>query len=231
MTPCAARPSTTVPAAATTASAVPPYCRSNAPTGGLALSVPAGTTSTTGARSRFTPAPSSAAPRRSASPASWSAGSAPWSSADGSGSKPAPCSDCTLPPSWSTATQSPGPGAADCQPSTVVASSVAAVRDRPARKIPPTPLAARSAPSARSSTRRPATNSWATCARRSIPARATPTGSVVAGAALLVAGAEEAVGSPVPPDEQAPSPSSRQPSVARRRAVRMARSLPDASQR
>ena len=59
-----------------------------------------------------------------------------------------PFRDWTAPPSWSTAIQSPGPGAAACQRAAVAARSAAGACDRPARKIPPTPLAARASPPA-----------------------------------------------------------------------------------
>src|SRR3954453_6380976 len=53
-TPAPDRPATTVPAAAPTAAGVLPYWRENTPTGAFVCSVPAGTTSATGARSRVT---------------------------------------------------------------------------------------------------------------------------------------------------------------------------------
>src|SRR5205807_5481646 len=50
-TPAADRPETMVPTAAPTAAGVLPYWRENTPTGAFARSVPAGTTSATGATS------------------------------------------------------------------------------------------------------------------------------------------------------------------------------------
>src|SRR3954471_8306871 len=241
VTPCAARPSITAPAAPTTASAVLPYCRSRAPIGGLAASVPAGTTSATGARSRFTPASWRGAPVRSASADRSAGGRVPWTRAEGIASNPGPLSVWTRPPSWSTAIQSPGPGAAACHVPTVAARSAAGACDRPARKMPPTPLAATAPPPPRASRRTPTTNSWATRPRGSRAASAAVTafsGPVGVGAAVLLgavlggvllgtvlAEAEllpASVPSRPPPEEQAPTASSRQPSTAiRRPALRM----------
>src|SRR5215471_9465083 len=65
-----------------------PNCRSSAPIGALLLAVPAGTTSCTGARLRFTPAARSSRPHPAAAPRSVLAGHEPWVSADGIGEKP-----------------------------------------------------------------------------------------------------------------------------------------------
>ena len=56
VTPASASPATIVPAAGSPPPAVPPYCRPKAPIGSLVRLGPGGTTSTTGARSRLTPA-------------------------------------------------------------------------------------------------------------------------------------------------------------------------------
>src|SRR5215207_7425572 len=211
VTPARSRASTTVPTAGATASGVLPYWRSNWPIGSLAASLPAGTTSATGARSRLTPALRSAVPMPSARVASSAGGSAPCSRAEGSLSKPGPWSVWTSPPSWSTATQRPGPGERDCQRCAVAASSVAGAVDRPAMNSPPTPLSASASPPSRSSSGTPATNSWATWARRSSPASAASTGSAgVAGAGELDDGVDEAPARGVPGRSLPHADSSRQ---------------------
>src|SRR5206468_3301045 len=132
-------------------------------------------TSAAGARSRFTPASWRAAPVRSASADRSAGGRVPWTRAEGIASNPGPLSVWTRPPSWSTAIQSPGPGAAACHVPTVAARSAAGACDRPARKMPPTPLAATAPPPPRASRRTPTTNSWATRPRGSRAASAAVT--------------------------------------------------------
>src|SRR4051794_38828511 len=179
-------PSTTVPAAAPTCCGVLPYWRSKKPIGALACSVPAGTTSATGARSSVTPALCSDAPIPSARAASCCGGSRPWSRAEGSSPKPGPFKVCTWPPSWSAATQGRGPGASVAQrPVTVPRSPVDAV-ERPARNTPPTPCCTRASPEARPVSGTPTTNSWATRCRGSIRDSAASTAASPAGAVVVV---------------------------------------------
>jgi hypothetical protein len=212
VTPAAARPSTTVPAADATSSGMLPYWRPKAPTGSLPAAVPAGTTSATGARSRFTPASRKAAPIRPARADSSAGGSAACCRADGRRSKPGPCSDWTAPPSWSAATHRAGPADSDCHRPAVAASSAAGRPERPARNSPPTPLPAAASPRARSSNGTPATKSWATCARRSSPVRTSSTrssGPGVCGAAVLLAAVAPARGVGGLADEHAVSRATR----------------------
>ena len=61
--------------------------------GAFCGSVPGGTTSMTGASSKFTPAESSCRPQLNASAWRVGAGNRPWANADGIREKPGPCKD------------------------------------------------------------------------------------------------------------------------------------------
>src|SRR3954454_16673954 len=218
VTSARARPSITVPTAVPTLSGLLPYWRSKAPTGVLPASVPAGTTSATGARARFRRASRSAVPMPWARAARSAGDSALWCSAEGSRSNPGPLSDWTAPPSWSAASQRSGYGARDCHRWAVAASSATGASDRPARKRPPRPLGASASPAPRSSSGTPARNSWLICARRSSRDRAmatrssgpegallgSPVGAVLLGV-VVVAVVVSAAGAAPPADEQAVS--------------------------
>src|SRR5450759_3875870 len=73
--------------------------------GWLVASVPGGTTSATGAKSRFTPAVSSSRPQRRASAVRVAGDSPPCTSAEGIVEKPGPRSAWISPPSWFAATK------------------------------------------------------------------------------------------------------------------------------
>src|SRR5699024_9603231 len=93
------------------------YSRYHCPIGSLAVPRASGTVSATGARLTFTPAPASCSAQRVASWVSSASGRPPWSIAEGISSKPAPCSCCTEPPSWSAAMNRPRPPVADSEAS------------------------------------------------------------------------------------------------------------------
>ena len=77
-----------------------PYSRRRTPIGWLVASVPGGTTSATGAKSRFTPADRSCSPHSFASAVSVPTGRPPWTRAEGIVEKPGPWSAWISPPSW-----------------------------------------------------------------------------------------------------------------------------------
>src|SRR5579859_1027227 len=91
-----------------------PYSRSSSPIGAFWSSVPGGTTSATGARSRLTPAVLSSRPQVVAAACSWSGDMLPCVRADGTTAKPDPESVWTSPPSWFAATKKGTPCVADC---------------------------------------------------------------------------------------------------------------------
>src|SRR5690625_2718509 len=110
----AATPPACIPSmnAATLSATFPDRCensRYHCPIGSLAVPRASGTVSATGARLTFTPAPASCSAQRVASWVSSASGRPPWSIAEGISSKPAPCSCCTAPPSWSAAMNRPSP--------------------------------------------------------------------------------------------------------------------------
>ena len=141
--PCGARPSTIAVAAGTTSAAVPPYCRSKEPIGPFVLSVPAGTTSTTGARSRFTPAPCQLAPQRRR-PARSSSVGGQVALLGGAGQAVEAVALEGLHAAALLVDGDPQPRARCCAPASRrsgAASSSADAVGRPARNMPPTPCA------------------------------------------------------------------------------------------
>ncbi len=106
-----------------------PNCRSSSPTGAFVLAPPAGTTSITGARSRFTPAARSSPPHPAAAARSADTDHVPWVTADGMTENPGPVSCWTWPPSWLAATKKRAPPvigcvASDCMCAVAAASAV-----------------------------------------------------------------------------------------------------------
>src|SRR5579863_1663811 len=79
---------------------VEPNSLSSAPIGAFDAAVAAGTTSITGARSKFTPAARSSRAQTAAAERSVAVDQVPWVSADGITEKPGPVSCWTWPPSW-----------------------------------------------------------------------------------------------------------------------------------
>src|SRR5690349_968292 len=117
-----------------------PYCRLNAPIGGLALPRLVGTTSDTGARSIVTPTffrrPAHSFVRVVS--VAWS--QPPWVTADGIGGKSGPCRVCTWPPSWSAPICSEMPLlalAAACTWARLACRSLAEPLNRSVRNTPP----------------------------------------------------------------------------------------------
>src|SRR6476661_8605521 len=109
--------------------------------GWLARPIDAGTVSATGARLTLMPAAASCRAQRAASDFSPEAPAAVWSRAGGMVLKPAPCSCCTAPPSWSAARSRPrfavlGP-AREARWRVVASTRAAPVCHPPRRMTPP----------------------------------------------------------------------------------------------
>src|SRR6185437_5200460 len=138
--PAACAAVTTVATSAATGPGAEPYCRLNAPIGGLALPRPAGTTSATGARSIVTPTFFTRPAHSLVRLVSAAESSPPWVRADGIGGKSSPCSVWTWPPSWSAPICSETPLltlAADCSLARSPRRSAADPWNRLVRNTPP----------------------------------------------------------------------------------------------